>query len=107
MTRQRLQASLASWDAAKARDDELSMYVAGQRMAHAIQEVIDEEAGSGVAEEVALRLAARPHHHVPIDTIRAWCVEAEQHFADAPIRSFVPILMENMVSNRMIEGEVA
>lgn len=106
MTRQRLQESLTSWDAAKARDDELSLYVAGQRMAHAIQEVIDEESASDVAEQVAQRLAAR-HHHVPIDKIRQWCTEAEQHFADAPIRSFVPILMENMVSRRMIEMEVA
>lgn len=39
LTRQRrVSEALAAWDAAKKHDDELSMYVAGQRMADVLQQ---------------------------------------------------------------------
>ncbi|BAX91297.1 DUF5994 family protein [Mycobacterium shigaense] len=35
--------------------------------------------------------------------IRRWCEEAAQQFVTAPVQSFVPILVEHIVHNRMIE----
>ena len=39
--------------------------------------------------------------------IRRWCEEAALQFADAPIRTFVPILVEHIVRNRMLETRPA
>jgi Family of unknown function (DUF5994) len=35
--------------------------------------------------------------------IKHWCEEAAQQFVDAPVQTFVPILVEHIVRNRMIE----
>jgi Family of unknown function (DUF5994) len=35
--------------------------------------------------------------------IRRWCEEAAQQFVTAPVQTFVPILVEHIVRNRMIE----
>lgn len=35
--------------------------------------------------------------------IRRWCEQAAGQFADAPVQTFVPILVEHIVRNRMIE----
>ena len=35
--------------------------------------------------------------------IKRWCEEAAQQFVDAPVQAFVPILIEHIVRNRMIE----
>jgi Family of unknown function (DUF5994) len=39
--------------------------------------------------------------------IRRWCKEAALQFVDAPIQAFVPILVEHVVRNRMIESRAA
>lgn len=39
--------------------------------------------------------------------IKLWCEEAAQQFVDAPVQSFVPILVEHLVRNRMIESRAA
>jgi Family of unknown function (DUF5994) len=39
--------------------------------------------------------------------IRRWCDEAAQQFVDAPVQTFVPILVEHIVRNRMIESRRA
>lgn len=36
--------------------------------------------------------------------IRRWSEEAAQQFVDAPVQTFVPILVEHIVRNRMIES---
>ncbi|BBY22432.1 DUF5994 family protein [Mycobacterium stomatepiae] len=36
--------------------------------------------------------------------IRRWCEEAAQQFVDARVQTFVPILVEHIVHNRMIES---
>ncbi|HTY34881.1 DUF5994 family protein [Mycobacterium sp.] len=36
--------------------------------------------------------------------ITRWCEEAAQQFVDAPVQAFVPILVEHIVRNRMIES---
>jgi uncharacterized protein DUF5994 len=36
--------------------------------------------------------------------IGRWCEEAAQQFVDAPVQTFVPILVEHIVRNRMIES---
>jgi len=36
--------------------------------------------------------------------IRLWCQEAAQQFVDAPVQAFVPILVEHIVRNRMVES---
>jgi len=36
--------------------------------------------------------------------IRRWCEEAAQQFVDAPVQAFVPILVEHIVRNRMMES---
>lgn len=35
--------------------------------------------------------------------IRRWCEEAAQQFVDAPVQTFVPILVEHIVRNRMMQ----
>jgi hypothetical protein len=37
--------------------------------------------------------------------IRRWCEEAAQQFVSAPVQAFVPILIEHIVRNRMIESD--
>jgi Family of unknown function (DUF5994) len=39
--------------------------------------------------------------------IRQWCDEAARQFVDAPVQAFVPILVEHIVRNRMIESRAA
>ncbi|RAU91194.1 hypothetical protein DQP58_21100 [Mycobacterium colombiense] len=36
--------------------------------------------------------------------IRRWCDETAQRFIDAPVQTFVPILVEHIVRNRMMES---
>jgi hypothetical protein len=36
--------------------------------------------------------------------IKRWCEEAAQQFVDAPVQAFVPILVEHVVRNRMMEA---
>ena len=36
--------------------------------------------------------------------IKRWCEEAAQQFVDAPVQAFVPILVEHIVRNRMMEA---
>ena len=50
-----------------------------------------------LAEHEGLRDAKRTAQ------IKRWCDEAAQQFATAPVQSFVPILVEHIVHNRMIE----
>ncbi len=39
--------------------------------------------------------------------IRGWCEQAAQQFVDAPVQAFVPVLVEHIVRNRMIESRAA
>jgi len=39
--------------------------------------------------------------------IKAWCETAAQQFVEAPIQAFVPVLVEHIVRNRMIESRAA
>jgi Family of unknown function (DUF5994) len=39
--------------------------------------------------------------------IKEWCEQAALQFADAPVQAFVPILVEHIVRNRMIESRRA
>ena len=39
--------------------------------------------------------------------IRQWAEDAAQQFVDAPLQTFVPILVEHIVRNRMIESRAA
>ena len=39
--------------------------------------------------------------------IRRWCEESAQQFVDAPVQAFVPILVEHIVRNRMMESRAA
>ncbi|MGA9490409.1 MAG: DUF5994 family protein [Mycobacterium sp.] len=39
--------------------------------------------------------------------IRRWCDEVAQQFVSAPVQAFVPILVEHIVRNRMIESHRA
>ena len=39
--------------------------------------------------------------------IRRWCEQAAQQFVDAPVQTFVPILVEHIVRNRMMESRAA
>jgi hypothetical protein len=36
--------------------------------------------------------------------IRRWCEETAHRFIDAPVQTFVPILVEHIVRNRMMES---
>ncbi|HKI41312.1 MAG TPA: DUF5994 family protein [Mycobacterium sp.] len=36
--------------------------------------------------------------------IKRWCEEAARQFVDAPVQAFVPILVEHVVRNRMMEA---
>lgn len=39
--------------------------------------------------------------------ISQWCEEAAQQFEDAPVQTFVPILVEHIVRNRLMESRAA
>lgn len=39
--------------------------------------------------------------------IKRWCEQAAQQFVDAPVQTFVPILVEHIVRNRMMESRSA
>ncbi|MBX9641838.1 MAG: hypothetical protein K2X97_19585 [Mycobacteriaceae bacterium] len=39
--------------------------------------------------------------------IRSWCEEAAQQFVEAPVQTFVPVLVEHIVRNRMLEARAA
>ncbi|OBF60846.1 hypothetical protein A5787_18325 [Mycobacterium sp. 852002-50816_SCH5313054-b] len=39
--------------------------------------------------------------------IKDWCEQAAHQFVDAPVQTFVPILVEHIVRNRMIESRAA
>ena len=39
--------------------------------------------------------------------IMRWCEEAAKQFVDAPVQAFVPILVEHIVRNRMMESRAA
>ncbi len=56
--------------------------------------------------DVADKLARHEGRDDPERTaqIMRWCEEAAQQFVDAPIQAFVPILVEHIVRNRMMES---
>lgn len=65
---------------------------------------------SSVARSVAEVADKLARHEGRIDEdrtaqIRGWCEEAAQQFVSAPIQAFVPILIEHIVRNRMIESD--
>ena len=39
--------------------------------------------------------------------IKQWCEESARQFVDAPVQAFVPILVEHIVRNRMMESRAA
>lgn len=39
--------------------------------------------------------------------ILAWCEEAAEQFVDAPVQTFVPVLVEHIVRNRLMESRAA
>ncbi|OBI86830.1 DUF5994 family protein [Mycobacterium sp. 1245805.9] len=39
--------------------------------------------------------------------IKDWCEQAAQQFVDAPVQAFVPVLVEHIVRNRMMESRAA
>lgn len=39
--------------------------------------------------------------------IKEWCEQAARQFADAPVQAFVPVLVEHIVRNRMMESRRA
>jgi len=71
--------------------------------------VKDERATDRSLDEVALRLSLLDG--IPDDadraTIRRWVSEAAQQFVDAPIQSYVPILVEHIVRARIANAALA
>jgi hypothetical protein len=69
-------------------------------------------ARSAVARSVA-EVADKLARHEGFDDeqrtaqIKRWCDQAAQQFVDAPVQTFVPILVEHIVRNRMIESRRA
>jgi hypothetical protein len=67
---------------------------------------------SAVARSVA-EVADKLARHEGLDDeqrtaqIKDWCEQAAQQFVDAPVQTFVPILVEHIVRNRMIESRAA
>jgi Family of unknown function (DUF5994) len=59
--------------------------------------------------DVADKLARHEGRGDPERTaqIRRWCEEAAQQFVGAPVQAFVPILVEHIVRNRMMESRTA
>jgi len=58
--------------------------------------------------DVAEKLARHEGRGDPERTaqIMRWCEEAARQFVDAPVQAFVPILVEHIVRNRMMESRV-
>ena len=93
---------------------------ASELVARQALDAVHEGADSGVAghsrsavarslAEVADKLARHEERHDDQRTaeIVRWCEEAAQQFVDAPVQTFVPILVEHIVRNRMIESRAA
>ncbi len=59
--------------------------------------------------DVADKLASHEGHHDEQRTrqIKQWCENAAEQFVDAPVQTFIPILVEHIVRNRMIETRTA
>ena len=59
--------------------------------------------------EVADKLARHEGRHDDQRSaeIMRWCEQAAEQFVDAPVQTFVPILVEHIVRNRMIESRAA
>jgi hypothetical protein len=59
--------------------------------------------------DVADKLARHEGRGDPERTaqIMRWCEEAARQFVDAPVQAFVPILVEHIVRNRMMESRAA
>ncbi|MBJ7337890.1 DUF5994 family protein [Mycolicibacterium sp.] len=112
--------------------DRTTVILIGQDGHHLTLRVIAPETGSGAAQAVLAQIPDRPdgdavedgratlprslgdvaeklaQHEGRHDDKRAadimrWCVEAASEFEDAPIQSFVPILVEHVVHDRMAE----
>ncbi|SPM28594.1 DUF5994 family protein [Mycobacterium terramassiliense] len=66
-------------------------------------------AASKSVADVATKLARHEGRDEPERTaeILRWCEEAARQFVDAPVQAFVPILVEHIVRNRMIESRAA
>ncbi|MBX9983066.1 hypothetical protein A9W98_30410 [Mycobacterium gordonae] len=59
--------------------------------------------------DVAEKLAKHEGRHDEQRTaqIRSWCEEAAEQFVDAPVQTFIPVLVEHIVRNRMMESRAA
>ncbi len=57
-------------------------------------------------DDVAAKLAAHEglDDEQRITQIKRWCEEAALQFVDAPVQAFVPILVEHIVRNRILES---
>lgn len=55
-----------------------------------------------VAEKLACHEGLGDEHRTA--QIKQWAQEATEQFADAPLQTFVPILVEHIVRNRMLES---
>ena len=58
---------------------------------------------SAVADKLARHEGRNDEHRTA--QIRQWCEEAAEQFVSAPVQAFVPILIEHIVRNRMIESD--
>ena len=83
-------------DEARASDGAAAAAPSGPAVAKSVADVADKlisHEGRGDAERTT--------------QIRRWCEEAALQFVDAPVQAFVPILVEHIVRNRMIESRAA
>ncbi|ULL09798.1 hypothetical protein CKW46_09095 [Mycobacterium liflandii] len=70
-------------------------------------------AGRSLVERNVADIADKLARHEGLDDdqrtaqIKRWCEEAAAQFVDAPVQTFVPILVEHIVRNRMIESRGA
>jgi Family of unknown function (DUF5994) len=116
-----------------ASDEPSSVILIGEDGRHLSLHVIRPDAGEEVAREALERAAGRGDadaarasvsavsrnvadvadklaRHEGLDDeqrtaqIKRWCEEAAEQFVDAAVQSFVPILVEHIVVNRMIES---
>jgi len=77
---------------------------AASRPAHG-DTAVNEAAVTEVAAQLARREGSKDPHRLA--EIKQWCEEAAQQFINAPVQVFVPILIENMVRERMVQHPVA
>jgi hypothetical protein len=63
----------------------------------------DSPVSEDVLTDLAEKLASQEGNSDPrrLAEIRRWCEEAAQRFVDAPVQVFVPVLIENIVRDRM------